>query len=544
MPNRHIGWDMEAERGNPTRSLEVQNLIKSIKRLEVRRQGKPSAARRPMEMEEMRQLVDLAMASDRNQTKYYFLSYLKYQFHLMARNDCTAHLDVDGIMGNPQHRYTLLTKLRWSKNINEEREAPEQIMIGADNWKFCVILGLAIHFELWIESGLGMINEQVFGLEGDNPRHAKDRVRAILGSLIDKEEFVSVKNEPLGTHSIRKCARTFSRRAGNTKDDNDCRGRWKRQKTQGDVYEDTILPYPDAKVAATLAIGGAVQYCLREGSRIDGNWIRTHVIPNTSLMFEEDVTRVLGPALLWACFDREASEYVPLGIKTHAVEAYNEIEGRLEGNPVMKRRIIISGNEDQLAINELVEDVAATPNQVGGGGPVERNDFLALQSEIRAMRQEIDRINDRLIRIETTHTNGLAQVNANIGRIAHWPAQPIQNNNENLPERLGGVEPTATLSSCPRTLYVLWQEWEVGIGGRKAARLFTARERGRVKYSYHRRKVVWDAIQHQVYVGHTAERAIDRIYNLYGVGSTVTTIINHLRRARNENNGQLPPELR
>ena len=104
MPNQHIGWDMEAERGNPTRSLEVQNLIKSIKRLEVRRQGKPSAARRPMEMEEMRQLVDLAMASDRNQTKYYFLSYLKYQFHLMARNDCTAHLDVDGIMGNPQHR--------------------------------------------------------------------------------------------------------------------------------------------------------------------------------------------------------------------------------------------------------------------------------------------------------------------------------------------------------------------------------------------------------------------------------------------------------
>jgi hypothetical protein len=45
----------------------------------------------------------------------------------------------------------------------------------------------------------------------------------------------------------------------------------------------------------------------------------------------------------------------------------------------------------------------------------------------------------------------------------------------------------------------LWQEYEYRIGGttrRKAAKLFTAAESGKVKYSYHSRwkKVVWDAI--------------------------------------------------
>jgi hypothetical protein len=38
----------------------------------------------------------------------------------------------------------------------------------------------------------------------------------------------------------------------------------------------------------------------------------------------------------------------------------------------------------------------------------------------------------------------------------------------------GGI--TAELSPTPRSLYILWDEYQNGIGGRKAARLFTKEE--------------------------------------------------------------------
>ena len=51
--------------------------------------------------------------------------------------------------------------------------------------------------------------------------------------------------------------------------------------------------------------------------------------------------------------------------------------------------------------------------------------------------------------------------------------------------RAGGQQQApapATLMNWPCDLYVLWQEYQHGIGGRKAARLFTLSERGRVKF--------------------------------------------------------------
>jgi hypothetical protein len=82
----------------------------------------------------------------------------------------------------------------------------------------------------------------------------------------------------------------------------------------------------------------------------------------------------------------------------------------------------------------------------------------------------------------------------------------------------------STLSPTPRSLYILWQEYEVGIGGRKPARLFTPVERGKVKYSYHRQKVVWDVIATQVRAGDTAMIVIDRINELYGAGTTYNRV--------------------
>ena len=55
-------------------------------------------------------------------------------------------------------------------------------------------------------------------------------------------------------------------------------------------------------------------------------------------------------------------------------------------------------------------------------------------------------------------------------------------------------------------------------------------ECGRVKYNYHRQKVVWDKIAELVRAGWTSDMAIDAIYNAYGQHLPVTQIINAMQR--------------
>ena len=93
-----------------------------------------------------------------------------------------------------------------------------------------------------------------------------------------------------------------------------------------------------------------------------------------------------------------------------------------------------------------------------------------------------------------------------------------------------------TLCPNPRTLNILWEEYVNGVDGRKAACLFTSQERGGVKHKYYRRKVIWDCISALVRAGFTAQVAIDRIYNVYGLNAPVTRIINQMKRDRDTGN--------
>jgi len=104
--------------------------------------------------------------------------------------------------------------------------------------------------------------------------------------------------------------------------------------------------------------------------------------------------------------------------------------------------------------------------------------------------------------------------NANIRRIAIQLARRIvpdaqagqeavpANNEPNPP-----INQSATLMPVPRTLHLLWKEWHHGVGGRKPARLFMARERGLFKHKFHRRKLVWDLIVGLIRGGLTANVA-------------------------------------
>jgi hypothetical protein len=55
--------------------------------------------------------------------------------------------------------------------------------------------------------------------------------------------------------------------------------------------------------------------------------------------------------------------------------------------------------------------------------------------------------------------------------------------------------------------------------------MFTARERGRVKQMYYRRKVVWDAVALLIQAGYTAHTSIDQIYETYRADQSVTNVI-------------------
>jgi hypothetical protein len=130
-------------------------------------------------------------------------------------------------------------------------------------------------------------------------------------------------------------------------------------------------------------------------------------------------------------------------------------------------------------------------------------------------------------------------------RVLAGPAaadQPGGNNNQQQQVAPNDIVGGGTLSPLPRTLYDLWVEYTSGIGGRKAARDFTARERGADKYRYYRRKHVWDIVSNLVNAGVLARVAVDRIYNHYGANKPVTRIIKDIMN--DKRNGGLPQALR
>ena len=98
--------------------------------------------------------------------------------------------------------------------------------------------------------------------------------------------------------------------------------------------------------------------------------------------------------------------------------------------------------------------------------------------------------------------------------------------------RHGVAAEIRTLTRNPRNIHELWDEWQFGIGNRRATKDFDDKDRGRCKYTFHRRKVAWDKISEMVRSGWNSAEACNRIYTVYGRRSSITTIINVMRKDR------------
>ena len=548
MPNKLMKWDAMSNVGNPTKSIEVNDVIQKVMKKEVRKQGKASTARRPATHREFKEAQNILMNESQPTDVvrcHGIPCMMRFQYNLIARIDDTAQFQRENLNACDDWDFMLRCRLNWSNNVNEERDAPNQILIGAMDPFYCVLLALAIWLEIYLgATGQGGLSPYVFGFNDDlrvpeGGEKASKFVQKILSTeIFNRPQFITDKG-PLGSHSIRKLSRTHARRNGANKDFCDVRGHWKTNRRIGDVYDDVDLPFPDAKVAAILCIGGPCKYVLKENSGVTENFLLQHVVPNIRAHFSANVAKVLAKPLLWMALSDDAGRFLPQELVDRIKTAYINIRVLPENeNPVKKVLLIVTGDEGEVYLDEIGGNLGGDGGAGGGGNALlmqasQRDQLLALYSQVSSLRRALEdlKVLEEQHRVEARREYQMLQ--SNIRRIAIQPVvrQRANDRGENGAAALDNGD-LSSLSPHPRSLHQLWQEYEFGIGGRKAAKLFTPQERGKVKHKYHRRKVVWDCIARLIRAGSTADVAINTILAIYGANTTVTQIINQMKHDR------------
>ena len=393
-----------------------------------------------------------------------------------------------------------------------------------------------------------------------SPENIKIRATNALRNVINDAEFECTLKSKRGTHSIRKFATTRARNCGCPKDDIDMRARWKRKRQQ-DTYADTMLPWPDARVAVALCKGGAIHYKVKADSGITEDWILAHVVPNIMTLLERPVSLVLGRALLWRCFDEKESIVVPDIIRNRVRAAYNALgdvcQLTADENPIEKVSIIVTGNEAQVFIDLLLEDDNGNNDVVNqsraGAGPrrIDDEQIRHMNSLMLGLRRDNAELLAELRRRSDINERMLRQVNRSVTHMTRNPLRrQLQSNAQNESDRDldNAVAATADeetsavlLSKCPKSLHALWNEYEFGLANHKAAKDFSPSERGRVKHVYSRRNVFWHKVSEMIRSGWSAHDACNKIYEVYGANQTITSITNQMRKDR-KNGGH--PALR
>jgi hypothetical protein len=576
VPNQHQPWNTISNTGNPTKSKEIHSLLKAVKRKEVRGLGAPSRSDRAFTLEEYEQCLRIMNAFDDEKKRYLYPAITKFQLHMICRIDDSCYTFRQYLQQSDQFPFALTIRMRWSKNVFEERDAPPQIVLASMNSLHCVHLALAVYLELFLGRGEDGNGGSVYlfnALGCKGPKGMIEKVQTFWREdVLCHPNFHKVKAGNLGSHSVKKRATTRARASGCKKDNVDYRARWKDKARQQDRYTEYELAYPDAEVAGVLCHGGPCEYVLAERCQISNEWILEHVTPNINRVYGNGVAIVLGKALLWGvCAPREdCAIAIPDLIRRRVAEAYSilmpqhQVHDKID-QVIEKKLLVISNHEEALIIKkslELTNIGVDGEDTFGNGRGGETTALLATHF------QKLEDMERKLLESHNSHDVHYATINRrldcierNVRRLSMVPfcAAPLQQgasssahhhqgtpgsvpcptaaqeaSDELLPA--SGHNPTermptfqASLMPNPRDLFVLWHEYEFGVGGRKPAKEFTSVERGRVKFKYCRRKIIWDCVYRMIRCGHTSQSAIDKIYEVYGRSTNVSTIIKRMR---------------
>jgi hypothetical protein len=326
----------------------------------------------------------------------------------------------------------------------------------------------------------------------------------------------------------------------------------------------------DGKVQAALCVGGPIKYKLVDGSGITPAWCNEHVVPGIRRFYGNNnnanmICNVLALPLLFACFDPELQASVPAAVLNRITNAYSLLANNLPKttNPVQRVLLNVYRVSENLHIDELLADISTDNNNINNN--INNNTYNNIQQNnnaINALFVQIHQVKQQLLTQQSESTtnintfkseiiNKLNTINNNLNRIAIQPprmATPQQriNNAAEMARAEEEVEeirrrPLATLMKAPPSLHELWAEYKDGFNGNKAAKDYTAEERGKNKCTYCRRKVFWDLISLHVRAGSDATDVINRVYECYGRNLSVNAIIDSIRNDR-KNGGH--PNLR
>ena len=326
-PRKNLKWDEITAVGNPTKSIEVNSCINSIKKFEGRQQGKPSNAKRPLAIEEFMSLLGVFRDKE-DMESFITAAYSVVMFNICGRPDCVSNMQTTVFTKNEEFDFTIHFQMNWAKNIYEENQCGKQVMLGAMDERLCVFIAVGVYLGLMgrylQQFGVpwGSLVDKIIYIEEEPyeqnklfrldmhtviPDSLKETMStAISNGYCDPKFTRTISSNKLGTYSIRKCASNHLSRCGVSLDHIEGRGRWKGINSRRVVirYIDNTNPFPDAHCAALLCgRDGPARYEILVEYRgtFTAEFLLSKVLPFMSGVFvDEEPILIWATSLLWA----------------------------------------------------------------------------------------------------------------------------------------------------------------------------------------------------------------------------------------------------
>ena len=116
---------------------------------------------------------------------------------MIARLDDSAKFRLPDLKTfNQFPEFGVVARLCWSKNVLDERDAPDQILFGAFDHHYCVLIGLGT----WLETHFSkhpVANEYVFGIDGlSDYARIKNKASSQLRNIFKDDELVETYFNP------------------------------------------------------------------------------------------------------------------------------------------------------------------------------------------------------------------------------------------------------------------------------------------------------------------------------------------------------------
>ena len=111
MPNKIAPWNALSNYGNPTRSKEVNDLVRLVRKKEVQKQGKKSQARRSMKKPKFIKAQRILESKLDFFSVNRFPTMLRYQFHMIAQCNDTCQAKLEDLMHHPDYDFALNTNI-------------------------------------------------------------------------------------------------------------------------------------------------------------------------------------------------------------------------------------------------------------------------------------------------------------------------------------------------------------------------------------------------------------------------------------------------